>query len=134
MPKPKRIVLFSVTIIACLTLLTGCMEPEKRTPVEEKLIDLEFTQSKVALEKSPTYIITTEAKTIIWKDSDTTYGVEIIASKDGSNTITYDQNEKGEMFERKIHLSPDSIKKYSKAYVNQFGDNLKLKHSEQDKD
>lgn len=127
MPNPKRIVLFSVTVIACVTLLTGCMEPEKRTPVEEKLIDLEFTQSKVALEKSPTYIITTEAKTIIWKDSDTMYGVEIIASKDGSDAISYDQNEKGEMFERKIHLSPDSIKKYSKAYVKEFKENLNPK-------
>lgn len=131
----KQRLLLVMTSITAILLLAGCQdEPKNLEPIEESIEELEFRDVVVLLSYYPRYTITTDKQTIVWRSVPEENGdVELWASDDGDK-ITYDIDSDGEMYNRKIHLSPEGIKKYSKSYVNEFGENLKLKHSEQDKD
>ena len=120
--KTKKFLLTALfSSILVLLLLSGCEELSLNSEKEEALFEkLEFSQEPSLFSDGHSILITTKERTIIWRDDETTF----VMSKDDTNTLSYQKTQNGTIYNQTIHLSPDGLKKYSKAYAEAFGESL----------
>lgn len=110
-----------VLALSLFGLLTGCgAKADTEKKIDETLTNMEFTSKSKDVKQGDglyKYVLSTESKTI------SQYGVDVTINHATTNkdTITYDVTDIGGMDNINVYLSPDGMRKYSKAYTDEYG-------------
>lgn len=118
----KRQIALIACIIFMMCLITGCHPKNERKHMHDELSSLEFSYEDDTLGEFYVAIVTTKERSFVWR----LVNIEFVKTEDPKDTITYEQDEKGNMHNATIHLSDEGLQKYSKAYAVTYGETLSI--------
>lgn len=131
MLNKRKTILFGITLITTILLLTGCGS-DKTTPtkqgetIEATLLDLTIKKNVNFVEANRDFTIVTENQSLFWNDSLYDHVTKIYPSDDETDRVTYTITKDGKVQDPIIYLSPESIQKQSAAYIKEFKSNFPI--------